>query len=411
MKSLSIALFAFLVAACPPPSRPPVPRDPAVFDADCRSVFKEELGHDPSPSQVLGCETMMNNAALRGEHPAQEVYRRWIQTTEEWQLRQARRQIVVLPRLVVRGQFFALDDGRAFTGIEATDFKLYQLHLDGVDIDPILAQRAALGYNMVRIFGMGPVTFSNGDSIRLIVSEYGERYWTEMVPFFHRLARHGLYGEWVAFIGNREIVGVEAQLAHWRRLITTLTPISNVIVEAMNENDQHPLDALHQLPRPAPPLLASHGSNGLAGANGALPVMPYWDWTGLHQNGVFEWPRKVGHNNWELWGGPSLGNENTRAPDQFQSPAQAFDAAAGAALLSAGSCFHSVSGRISALWSGLELELARAWANGAKSVPLACQSGPYIHRMDLERPEDQVRGGRIYERRTGDPACIVTIRP
>jgi hypothetical protein len=72
----------------------------------------------------------------------------------------------------------------------------------------------------------------------------------------------------------------------------------------------------------------------------------------------------------------------------------AFDAAAGAALLCAGSCYHSVNGKQSALWDGLELECARAWAEGARSVPLEFQKGRYAHPANLEGPGDL----RVYQR-------------
>src|ERR1700710_45921 len=81
---------------------------------------------------------------------------------------------------------------------------------------------------------------------------------------------------------------------------------------------------------------------------------------------------------------PVLSNENTRFADRCQSPQVAFDAAAGAALLCAGSAFHSVAGKQSVLWGDAELECARAWAAGAKSVPLEFQMGRYVHPANLE---------------------------
>jgi len=77
------------------------------------------------------------------------------------------------------------------------------------------------------------------------------------------------------------------------------------------------------------------------------------------------------------YGIPVSANENTRFPDRDDSPAHAYDAAAGAALLCAGACFHSVGGKRSALWTGRELECAQAWVAGARSVPLAFQRGSY----------------------------------
>lgn len=318
---------------------------------------------------------------------------------------------VILPRLVARGQFIGLENGQRFTVMEATDFALYEKHLKGLDIDSVLTQRAALGYNMVRVFGTGTIPFPE-EPMNLIPSLYGDRYFTELPVFFQRLAQHGLYGEFVAFAGHRSALPTKAdELAFWNRLVATLTPITNVILEAVNEHDQpgNRVEALQELPKPVG-VLTSHGSSGIAGANGADPVKPYWDYLSLHTNGVLEWQRKAGHNCMELSATkPCTANENTRAPDRFQSPALAFDAAAGASLLAAGSTFHSLNGRISRLWTGLELDLAKAWANGAKSVPLACQAGAYRH--DSAETDQEAREGllRVYQRGS-DAACRVRIR-
>ncbi len=78
------------------------------------------------------------------------------------------------------------------------------------------------------------------------------------------------------------------------------------------------------------------------------------------------------------------------------------DSAAGAALLCAGSCFHSVQGKTSQVWDANTEAVARAWAAGARSVDLSQQHQPYVHRSDLETPELL----RVYQRGT----CIVEIR-
>jgi hypothetical protein len=74
--------------------------------------------------------------------------------------------------------------------------------------------------------------------------------------------------------------------------------------------------------------------------------------------------------------------------------AWAYDAAAGAALLCAGSCFHSESGRTSSLWTGDEADVAEAWALGAASVDLSYQDGLYNHPQELETPDLL----RVYQR-------------
>lgn len=306
-----------------------------------------------------------------------------------------------LARLVTRGQFFQLEDGTHWTGIEASDFNLYARFLAGEDIEPILQQRADVGFNLLRVWtaydldccGIG----------RLFPSEHPDFY-SKIPAFLDACARHGLYVELTAFTGPYPMFPDDnAKVAHWDSLIAAVQDSTNVLLELVNEADQPanqtiPLDRLQ---RPPPPTLASHGSNG----SQVWPVQPYWDYATAHFNDASEWPRKVGHNSWEIWSGPTLANENTRAPDHFTSPQQAFDAAAGAALLAAGSDFHSVRGKSSELWDGLELELAQAWVDGAHSVPLECQDAPYVHRADLETAELL----RVYQRGNSD-GCVVRIR-
>jgi hypothetical protein len=76
-------------------------------------------------------------------------------------------------------------------------------------------------------------------------------------------------------------------------------------------------------------------------------------------------------------------------------------------LLCAGSCYHSVRGKSSELWDGVELECAEAWVDGAKMIPLDFHTGQYHHRTDLETPGII----RAYDRTISDGRqCVVTIR-
>jgi hypothetical protein len=147
-------------------------------------------------------------------------------------------------------------------------------------------------------------------------------------------------------------------------------------------------------------------------------VRPAWDYETAHFNDAFQWPRKVGHNSLEYSvgatdlpasGKPCIANENTR-PDKDGNINHFYDAAAGAALLCAGSCFHSQSGKRSSLFDSRDLGFAKAWVAGAKSVPLSAQGQAYKHRGDLERPDAGATGERVYQR-GDDPAAIVRIRP
>jgi hypothetical protein len=287
--------------------------------------------------------------------------------------------VITLSRLITAGQFFQLETGQRFTAIQCSDFNLYNRFLNGENIEPILQQRQDCGFNMLRVWTLFDLEAANIG--KLLLSDHPELY-SRLLEFCQLAARYGLYIEFTAYTSTWEP-------NHWQNLTTGLLGATNAIVELVNEEDQPANDIDTSLFSSVPGLLCSHGSNG----SQAWPVEPYWDYVTFHTNGAPEEQRKIGHNAWEIWSGPSLTNETSRFPDvgMWEGGSNlnrikqlAYDSAAGAALLCAGSCFHSKNGKNSTLWEGNELEAAKSWAAGAKSVDLACQAGPYVHRTDLE---------------------------
>lgn len=288
------------------------------------------------------------------------------------------RVVTSLPHLVVNGEFFYQEDGTPITMIEATDFKLYKKFLDGEDIIPVLEQRQDAGFNLVRVLGMARYMWDFNPGA------YGDRYYTELPQFIRLCARFGLYVEFVVFADTKLLIpDPTSQVLHWNRIKIELisTGTTSLLVELVNEHNQHE-NAVADPNAFAPMgdgILCAHGSNG----SGQEPVRPAWDYETFHWNDLPEWPRKTAHNGMEdgFWqtGRPALNNENTRFPDKASTLQSAMDAAEGAALMSAGSCFHSVSGKNSDLWSGVELDCAYAWAEGARLVPLSERTKPYIN--------------------------------
>lgn len=296
-----------------------------------------------------------------------------------------------LPRLVVNGQFFALETGERWTAIECSDFNLFSRYQSGEDITPILAQRRDVGFNLLRVWTL----FSIPNIGHLLDPDYGL-----MRTFLRLCANYGLYVEFTAFTSTE-------RPAHWTNLIAAVQYEPNVLVELVNEGDL-PVNRI-EMDRYEQPtgVLASHGS----ASSETIPPWEPWSYGTLHYNDADQWPRKTAHNPMEDFANehqrPAMANENTRYPDRDASVTHAYDAAAGAALLTAGSCFHSVSGKSSVLWQDAELNAATEWAAGARSVPLEFQAGQYIHRIDLETPDLL----RVYERRLADGrGFIVTIR-
>jgi len=296
--------------------------------------------------------------------------------------------------LGVNGQFFTLN-GQPWTAIQASAFNLFGRYLDGEDIKPFLIQHQALGFNLLRVWTRYDlVPYGIG---RLTLSDHPDLY--EKVPSFLALcARYGLFVEFTAYTGREDF-----DPDHWNRLGEASKTASTLpLLELVNENDQAGNHIDTSLFSPIVGILCSHGSNG----SEQQPVLPHWDYATFHTNGASEWQRKNGHNAMEIWGGPTLTNEATRAPDQDSTVIHFHDAAAGAALLCAGSCFHSVSGKAARMLDGNEIPLAQAHCQGARSVDLACQVGPYTHRQDLEKENIL----RAYERPVPGHNGIVLIR-
>lgn len=231
----------------------------------------------------------------------------------------------------------------------------------------------------------------------------------DLRPFARRAAHFGLYLDVLSYFGREDF-----DPSHWERLQDALNGEPNVLLSLVNENDQ-PGNHIDLAPYPSPKwLLGSHGSNG----SQVQPPLASWHWTELHTNGAPSEQRKIGHNAWEIWDGPSWASETSRFPDvgmwgkagdgakTFETWLQrcerlAFDSAAGGVLLSAGSgCFHSRAGKASMLWDTSTERVALAWVAGARSVDLAFQDGGYRHRNDVEDAEDPIGTSllRVYQR-------------
>lgn len=297
-----------------------------------------------------------------------------------------------LPELGTRGQFFEQEGGIRWTAIGCSDFALLAKFQNGEDIIPILRQRQDCGFNLLRVWtafdipGIG--TFTTLD-------------YSKIPPFVDLCARHGLYVEFTAYTGINNP-------QHWAYLCSAalqcrprpILELVNELSENTNEPDHNGhIFNLSDYGQPEG-LLTSHGSNG----SERTPVMPFWSYATFHTNDAFEWQRKVGHNAMEIWNGPTYSNENTRFTDRSSSQAYAEDAAAGAALLCAGSCFHSVEGKASVAFSTMTEICARMWVFGARSIELRFQDGEYYRADELLTPELL----RVYQRRlpNGETATV-----
>lgn len=295
-------------------------------------------------------------------------------------------QPVTLPRLVPAGSVFKLDTGERWTAIECSDFNLFGRYLtEGEDVvREVLKERADLGFNLLRVWSeyQGNPQFT-AEIGRLVPSEH-DFYGQQLTEFCALASAYGLYIELTAFTGT----GIPG---HWQTIGAALAGVTNVIVELVNEHNAHPSINLADY-QPLPGIVCSHGSNG----SQATPVRPAWAYEAFHTNDASEWWRKGGHNGMELSEGaeglpashvPVIANENTR-PDKDGNILHHNDAAAACALLIAGSCFHSQSGKKSTLFDPADRPFAVAHVAGARSVNLEFQAGRYSHVLADEGPTD-----------------------
>lgn len=303
-----------------------------------------------------------------------------------------------------RGHYLERADGSRFTWIGASQFNLLNRYRNGENIDGLLAQLEGLGFNAVRVFTVYDICATGAGCQAIGRSEPTQPLYDAIPGFSRRLAKYGLYAELVGFTGPYGLLPTDdAKVQHWERLMDASSGLSNILLELVNEYD-HPANAgipLARLRRPAGNL-ASHGS----ATQDQTPLLPLWDYATYRPGSGGEWMRKVAHNGMEdvadKFNIPTIANETTRFPDNDNRTEHAYDAARGAALLSAGAVFHSVSGKAAVPWAGAEYDLAKWWALGANSVPLGCQGQPY-------RRVDDPRYLRVYYR-GGSAECRVEIR-
>lgn len=290
--------------------------------------------------------------------------------------------------------------GQPWTMIESSEFSLYKRYLDGEDIGPVLTERAALGFNTLRVWLLNTSVIPGG-----LEPKHYPDFYARLGPFTDAMNAAGFVVEHTAFTQTQTLMPSKAdQIAHWTAVQDAVRGKA-VLLELVNEYDEHDNRTDQALLSMRPVGIVA--SSGSAGADNPPPT-PVWDYVLYHSNGLDQWQRKVGHNAME-WGDtyhvPAASNENTRYPDQDSSEQHAFDAAAGAALLCGGACFHSNGGKLSQPFSDVERRCAAAWVAGAQSVPLAFQHGAYHHRNDLE-------GGtviRAYDRTLADGRAHVVL--
>lgn len=270
--------------------------------------------------------------------------------------------------------------------IECSQFSLYKRYLDGEDVVPVLQQLEDEGFNAVRVWLLNTSVIPG----RLEPKNYPQFY-EQLRPFVDLCAAYGLMVEFTLFTQAPLLMPREEDQQEHASNVCDALQGANVFLELVNEYDHKTGGQFDNWPKDAKsPILVLHdgmiASKGSAVAD-AAPMRPSWDYELYHSNDLSQWQRKVGHNAMEFQDSqkvPAFSNENTR-PDKDGNTQHHFDAAAGAALLCNGACFHSNSGKLSVPMTGVDLDCARAWVAGAKSVPLEFRTGRYDHAPEEEQ--------------------------
>ena len=176
-------------------------------------------------------------------------------------------------RIHVEGLNF-IQDSQPWTMAFMDGFRDYERFLNGQDIRPVLNEAGNLGANGRRVFGA--FDFGTPDQQRLYPREHGD-YYEKLQPFHALCAEFGLTVQFCVFADTkRSVPGADSQKEHWQKVCDALRPVPNVLLQRVNENNQHENGVDADLAKPAG-LCSSFGSNG----TGDDPPQPFWDYVDL----------------------------------------------------------------------------------------------------------------------------------
>lgn len=288
-----------------------------------------------------------------------------------------------------------------------TDFCLLKQYLDGHDIGPVLDDRVALGFNLVRVLGM--MTYID----RLVPTEI-RNYYDRLSAFADVLAEWKLRMEYVALADVQTLLSFDA-VGHAQQAADVLRSKWNVVYELVNEYGYN--GGLPSVSKPTGLLLSSHGSGG----GDEDPALPPWDFLTFHPGRSADWPRKMkaSREYSDRFNKPCVSDEPIGAAEQeipgkrSTSTNDFFDAGACAALQTAGATFHSDNGIQSQLFEPTTRTCAAAFLAGMNSIPPVAQTWKYTRGGLSECPvvHDDALAVRTFVQYTDQEAWGVAIQP
>lgn len=196
--------------------------------------------------------------------------------------------ILVLEQLVkelhIDQDRFETSDGKLYNWKGHIDWMLYKRSLDGVEIEPLLAQRYEAGSRCV-------ATLMQAHYIeRFVPAEYGQRYYDHAPVFAEALRKIGFYWQPVVYADEREVKSGHDFVYKLAERFNNQYWILPSLGNEWDKNGFYPGD----YSRPNTTNLWSRGS----ATGDAPPYYPSWDWKEWHPRR--DWP-KVKWGNDDAW--------------------------------------------------------------------------------------------------------------
>lgn len=195
--------------------------------------------------------------------------------------------LIVKPRvqeLRIFEDLFILPDGTYYNWKGHIDWMLYKRSLDGVAIEPLLAQRFAAGSRCV-------ATLMQAEFIEHFnPKDYGNAYLDHIIPFADAIKAAGMYWMPVVYADEQIIKSGHDFVYQLGEIFNNIYWILPSLVNEYSKNGINPGD----FSRPATSNLWSRGSQ----VGDTVPYYPSWDWKEWH--GRRDWP-KVLFSNDDAW--------------------------------------------------------------------------------------------------------------
>jgi len=269
------------------------------FMGTIRAIADAEIGRDPylnpSPTTDDACGAIMLLDAMNGKTGAE--LQAWLHEQPEAVAFRTTPPEPPQPEPTPGTEYGPLhiekptirdEDGLCWQWRGFTDFLLFYRFLTGVNIDPYLDERIALGANLLRVLSM--VAWDECEP-RFYPVNFPD-YYTRLRQFTDRLAARGVRCELTIFADAQIVMPDQDQRTqHLTDCLTALTNSWNTVVEICNE-------PFKNLPGGSPEAIElarqaqGHGVLVASGEYESWPPAPCADWGNTHCDRTDDWPRK-----------------------------------------------------------------------------------------------------------------------